>query len=142
MAEHNDIGAIGEEIAAKTLRRKWLRIRERNWRRGHLEVDIIAESRKEIIFAEVKTRTGTWGGKTPAEYVDDAKKRHMVAAANAYVRQHGIEKYVRLDVVGVLLDAETHEAVEVTHYENAFLPPVRTVGNEAPPSKRRAPRKW
>lgn len=142
MAEHNDIGAIGEEIAAKTLRRKWLLIRERNWRCGHLEVDIIAESRKEIIFAEVKTRTGTWGGKTPAEYVDDAKKRHMVAAANAYVRQHGIEKYVRLDVIGVLLNAETHEAVEVTHYENAFLPPVRTVGNEAPPSKRRAPRKW
>ena len=39
----NPIGIIGEEEAAKILERKRLRVIERNWRMGHLEVDLIAE---------------------------------------------------------------------------------------------------
>ena len=44
------IGIIGEEEAAKMLEAKGFRIKEHNWRMGHLEVDLIAENKKEIVF--------------------------------------------------------------------------------------------
>ena len=49
MAEHNIIGNIGEEVACEMMRKKGFRIVETNWRFGHLEMDIIAVSRKEIV---------------------------------------------------------------------------------------------
>lgn len=131
MAEHNSIGSIGEDIAEKMMRAKGFRIRERNWRLGHLEMDIIAENRKEIVFVEVKTRTSSYGGRRPEEYVDGYKKRHMTIAANAYIQRHGIEKAPRFDIIGLLLDKRTHEVIEKTHLENAFAPRCRTIGQSS-----------
>ena len=71
----NPIGIIGEEEASKILKKKGYRILEHNWRMGHLEIDLIAENRKEIVFIEVKARTSTFGDKRPEEYVDDIKKK-------------------------------------------------------------------
>ena len=61
----NPIAIIGETEAAKMLEAKGFRIVERNWRMGHLEVDLIAESKNEIVFAEVKARTSTFGDQHP-----------------------------------------------------------------------------
>ena len=107
-----------------------------------MEMDIIAEDRNTIVFAEVKTRTTLFGDKSPADYVDEAKKRHMVAAANAYVKHHRIEKAVRFDIIGILLHPDTHEVQELTHYENAFLPPVRTVNSRSYSGWKSKPRRW
>ena len=142
MALHNDIGKYGEEIAANLLTQKRLKIRERNWRLGHLEMDIIDEDRNTIVFAEVKTRTTLFGDKMPADYVDEAKKRHIVAAANAYMKYHRIDKSVRFDIIGILLHPDTHEVQELTHYENAFLPPVRTVNSRPYSGWKSKPRRW
>ena len=86
------IGILGEEEAAKMLQAKGFKILEHNWRMGHLEVDLIAENRNEIVFVEVKARTSTFGDKMPEEYVDETKKRRLTAAANAYIKYHRIEK--------------------------------------------------
>ena len=59
------IGIIGEAEAAKMLEKKGFKVVEHNWRMGHLEIDLIAESKKEVVFAEVKARTTTFGDKTP-----------------------------------------------------------------------------
>ena len=123
----NPIGIKGEETASKILEKKGFRIVERNWRMGHLEVDLIAESRKEIVFAEVKARTTTFGGKMPEEYVDEDKKRRMIAAANAYIKCRKLEKTPRFDIIGVLVDAETNEVTYSNHMENAFVPQTRTI---------------
>ena len=80
------IGIIGEAEAAKMLEKKGFKVVEHNWRMGHLEIDLIAESKKEVVFAEVKARTTTFGDKTPEEYVDEDKKRRMIAAGNAYIK--------------------------------------------------------
>ena len=80
------IGIIGETEASKMLEKKGFKIVEHNWRMGHLEVDLIAESKHEIVFAEVKARTTQFGNIMPEEYVDEAKKRRMRAAANAYIK--------------------------------------------------------
>lgn len=128
MAEHNVVGNIGEEIACQTIRKKGFKVVETNWRFGHLEMDIIAISRKEIAFIEVKTRTSTFSNKRPEEYVDDFKKRRMVAAANAYIKMNAIELVPRFDIIGILIDPLTREIKDCTHIEDAFTPSIRTIG--------------
>ena len=111
------------------LEKKKYRILEHNWRMGHLEVDLIAENRKEIVFVEVKARTSTFGDMLPEEYVDEDKKHRMVAAANAYIKYHRIEKNPRFDIIGVVIEPETKEVTYRNHLENAFQPQIRTVGS-------------
>lgn len=123
------IGIIGEEEAAKMLKKKGLKVIEHNWRMGHLEVDLVAEDKKTIVFAEVKARTTTFGDKTPEEYVDENKKRRMIAAANAYVRFHRIEKGIRFDIIGILVDAETSKVTYRGHWENVFSPSARSINS-------------
>lgn len=125
----NPIGMAGEEEAARIMRKKGFRITERNWRMGHLEVDLIAENRKEIVFVEVKARTSSFGGKMPEEYVDEIKRKRIVAAANAYIKYKKIEKIPRFDVIGVLIHPDTKEILWLNHMENAFSPQVRTISN-------------
>ena len=131
MAEHNIIGQIGEELAAKIMREKGFRVVDMNWKFGHLEMDVIAVSRKEIAFVEVKARTASFGAKRAEEYVEDLKRRRMAAAANAYIKFHKIELTPRFDIIGITMDATTHEVKEVTHLEDAFLPPQRTIGKSS-----------
>ena len=131
MAEHNIVGNIGEEVACEMMRKKGFRIVETNWRFGHLEMDIIAVSRKEIAFVEVKTRTSTFGGKRPEEYVDELKRRRMAASANAYIKMKQIGLVPRFDIIGLLINPATHEIEEQTHLEDAFLPPQRTIGKSS-----------
>ena len=131
MAEHNIIGQIGEELAAKIMREKGFRVVDMNWKFGHLQMDVIAVSRKEIAFVEVKTRTTSYGGKRPEEFVDELKRRRMAAAANAYIKFHKIELTPRFDIIGITMDATTHEVKEVIHLEDAFLPPQRTIGKSS-----------
>lgn len=123
----NPIAILGEEEAAKMLKTKGLRIVERNWRMGHLEVDLIAESRSEIVFVEVKTRTSAFGNKMPEEYVDENKKQRITAAANAYIKSTQSDKKPRFDIIGLIIRPDTHEITYRCHLENAFVPHVRTI---------------
>ena len=122
----NPIGIIGEEEATKILRKKGLKVIEHNWRMGHLEVDLIAENSKEIVFVEVKARTTTFGDRTPEENVDEIKKKRIITAANAYIKYHRIEKQPRFDIVGVLVDAQTGKVTYSNHMEDAYRPTTRT----------------
>jgi len=49
--------ATGEDQAVKHLTHAGYKILRRNWRSGKLEIDIIAENKDFIVFAEVKTRS-------------------------------------------------------------------------------------
>ena len=119
-------GIIGEEEASRMLKNKRLRVLEHNWRMGHLEVDLIAESKTEIVFVEVKARTTLFGEMLPEEYVDENKKRRMIAAANAYIKHNKIDKSPRFDVIGIVVDAKTEEILYRNHLENVFAPHIRT----------------
>ncbi len=52
-----EIGRLGEDLAAKELRRRGYRIRERNFRCSLGEIDIVAEDGEEIVIVEVKARS-------------------------------------------------------------------------------------
>ena len=121
------IGIIGEAEAAKMLEKKGFKVTEHNWRMGHLEIDLIAENKQEIVFAEVKARTTTYGEIRPEEYVDEHKKRRMMAAGNAYMKYHRSDKSLRFDIIGILVDAQTQEITYRSHLENAFQPQIKSM---------------
>lgn len=120
MAQHNDLGRKGEDIAAAMLEKKGYVILERNWRSGHKDLDLIATTGNELVVVEVKTRRNDTFGK-PEDAVNDLKIRRIVGAADAYVRKKGLDTHVRFDIVTVVL---TEEGVEVKHLEDAFFPPI------------------
>ncbi len=127
----NPIGILGEQEAANILKKKGYRVIEKNWRMGHLEVDLIAENKKEIIFVEVKARTTTFGNKMPEEYVDTLKRKRIIAAANAYIKYKQIEKNPRFDIIGVLIEPRTNNITYSNHIENAFYPEIRTINSSS-----------
>ena len=131
MAEHNIVGQRGEQIAAEIMQKKGFHVIDTNWKFGHLEMDIIATNKKEIAFVEVKTRTTSFGGKRPEDYVDQLKRRRMAAAANAYIKFHQRELLPRFDIIGISIDPTTYEVKELCHIEDAFLPPQRTIGKSS-----------
>lgn len=79
-----DIGRCGEDAAVDYLRKRGFLIRERNWRNGRYEIDIIAERWDEIHFVEVKTRkAGGWT--TPEQAFDRHKFQSLGRAASLYL---------------------------------------------------------
>ena len=119
------IGDRGEALAAAYLEEQGYIILARNYRFERAEVDLVcfkpaakAKRGGEIIFAEVKTRTGLGFGR-PEEAVTDEKKRLVTHAARAYLYEHGLENaFCRFDVVSVLLDQDAPPEIE--HFEDAF----------------------
>ena len=79
MAKHLRTGEWGEQLAARFLEDKGLRILERNWRFSRAEIDLIAEEGEVLVFVEVKTRTSDYFG--PPERFVSARKRQLLADA-------------------------------------------------------------
>jgi len=84
MTDKKKLGAIGEEIAAESLRAKGYYIIARNYTCPYGEVDIVAVRNKCLSFVEVKTRTSDVYGR-PAEAVDYRKQRHIKNAARYFI---------------------------------------------------------
>lgn len=78
MAKHNDLGKAGENAAVAYLEQKGYLIRNRNWRKGHFELDIVAAKDNELIVIEVKTRSNTLFAE-PEDAVDLPKIRRTYA---------------------------------------------------------------
>lgn len=118
MAEHNDLGRLGEEIALKHLRDKGFTIRETNWRFGKDEIDIIAEKDKYLVIVEVKTRRSAVFGE-PEVFVNTNKQRFLIRATQAYIEKFNIDLEARFDIISIILNNTTKR---VHHIEDAFYP--------------------
>lgn len=118
MAEHNDLGAQGEDMAVHLLADKGYRILERNWTFGKEEIDIIAQTKDQIVFVEVKTRSSAYFGR-PEEFVKRQKQRFIIKAANSYIEKHDIDLEARFDIIGVIIG---QGGKEINHIEDAFFP--------------------
>lgn len=117
MSKHTEIGTNGEIQAAIFLKKNNYHIVATNWRSGKKEVDIIAESDKEIIFIEVKTRSNFDYG-FPEEAVTDQKKTLLKLAAEAYFEEFNCTKSIRFDIISILLSG--NKVKEIIHLEDAF----------------------
>lgn len=118
MAEHNDLGARGEQLAVKALLAKGYTIREVNWRSGRNELDIVAQQGDILVFVEVKTRTTGFFGE-PFHAVSREKQRRTISAANAYMEKHQVMLEARFDIISIVLKDDTHR---LDHLEEAFYP--------------------
>ena len=114
MAIHNALGKAGEDAVAAYLEHNGYVIRDRNWRKNRLELDIVATKDNGLIIVEVKTRSNT-------EYINWQKIRRIVIAADAYVKHFCIDAPVRFDIITAVGDAG---AFEIEHIKEAFYPPV------------------
>lgn len=120
MAQHNTLGKAGEDAAIRHLERHGYTIRHRNWRKNRLELDIVATKDGELIVVEVKTRSNT-DYMEPQDAVNWQKIRHIVVAADAYIKHFNIDAPVRFDIITV---TGTPDAFSIKHIEDAFLPPM------------------
>jgi putative endonuclease len=92
----NREGARAEDLCADLLRAAGLRLVERNWRCRLGEIDLIAEERGTLVFAEVRMRgPGHFGG--AAESITAAKRSRIIAAARLYLTRRP-EAACRFDV--------------------------------------------
>ena len=120
MAEHNDLGNIGEERAQAFLRNKGYKIRETNWVAGKLELDIVAEKDEMLVIVEVKTRS-TGFFEHPKEAITPRKIKNLVNAAHAYIMKNNWQGETRFDVISVIPKGQNFS---IEHIEDAFLPPI------------------
>nr|WP_288330178.1 YraN family protein [uncultured Prevotella sp.] len=123
MAEHNELGKWGEELAAKYLEQKGYVIRDRDWRQGKLDLDIVAvaDDGETVVFVEVKARkTNAFG--QPEQAVDAKKIKRLARAADSYVKSLGVSAPLRFDIVSIIGDQE--EAQTIEHIVDAFNPMV------------------
>lgn len=118
MAESHDLGKRGEEAAAEHLKKTGYRILRRNWKTGKLEIDIIAENRDFIIFAEVKTRSEDFK-EDPRSAINREKQKSIIFAADNYIKWNNIDKESRFDVIIVIMKDDTPK---IDHIEGAFYP--------------------
>lgn len=120
MAEHNDLGRQGEDMAVTMLIGKGYRILDRNWRFGKLELDIVASYGNEIVFVEVKTRRNDLFA-SPRDAITTTKVKNIVRAADSYIKEHGIDLDARFDIIEIV---GTGPSASIEHTESAFVPPI------------------
>jgi len=121
MAESHDLGQKGEVLAADHLTKAGFKILFRNWKWGKHEIDLIAENKDFIIFAEVKTRSDDYQ-MHPVTAVTKEKQKSIIFAADGYIKRYKIDKESRFDVITVI---KAGEEFQIDHIEDAFYPTLR-----------------
>ncbi len=116
-------GRRGEEVACRYLEGKGHQVIGRNFRCGHLEIDIITLAGDGVHFVEVKSRVAPVAA-APEENVTPTKQKRVAAAALRYLngakdpRLRG-DQEVSFDVVAVTFDGGEEK---VEWFPKAFLP--------------------
>jgi putative endonuclease len=110
--QNGALGAYGERVAARHLVEDGLVLLDRNWRCEAGEIDLVLRDGDELVFCEVKTRTGTAYGH-PLEAVDETKTERLVRLADRWIAAHDVvAPQVRFDMVAVLRSPRGAAAVE------------------------------
>ena len=117
MADHNELGRKGEEMAVEFLRLKEYEILELNYRYQKAEVDIIARRDNLLIAAEVKTRSTPEFG-NPQDFVKPKQIQQLVKAVNHYVEESGLDVEVRFDIIAII---KNKSGQKIEHIQDAFL---------------------
>ena len=120
MAEHNELGKKGEELAVEYLQENGYEILDRNWTFQKAEIDIIAQKESTLAVIEVKTRSSLDFG-SPQDFVKPKKIQLLIKAVNAYInyREKDFDDNlnIRFDIMAIHKNGETF-AIE--HLTDAF----------------------
>lgn len=116
MAQHNELGKRGEDLALAELQNKGYTILDRNWRFRKAEIDIIARKDAFLVAIEVKTRSSTTFG-NPQDFVSHQKIKRLVTAMDHYVKSRDLELEVRFDIIAIV---QHQTGYKLEHLEDAF----------------------
>ncbi|CAI8357230.1 MAG: Uncharacterised protein [Polaribacter sejongensis] len=117
MAEHNELGKKGEELAIAFLIENDYKILEKNYRYLKAEVDIIAQKGTVLAVVEVKTRSTDYFG-DPQDFVNPKKIKLLLSAIDYYVIKKELEVEVRFDIIAII---HKNNTTKIEHLEDAFL---------------------
>ncbi|MFA7319295.1 MAG: YraN family protein [Parcubacteria group bacterium] len=123
ITQKRNFGDLGEKLAARYLKNKGYHILDTNFQnalgRRLGEIDIIAQDKQELVFAEVKTRElNKYIDTLPEENITRMKLLRMTKIAAAYIRLRKLEEMdYRFDALSVWLDLETKKA-KIKHIES------------------------
>ena len=117
MAQHNELGKLGEQLAANFLAKRGYKIITKNYRYLKAEVDIIAQKENTLIGVEVKTRSSDYF-ENPQDAVNPKKIKLLVSAMNNYVEENDLDVEVRFDIIAI---TKTQKKFDIEHIEDAFL---------------------
>lgn len=128
LTPRRSLGNLGENYAARLMKKKGYRILERNYVGKWGEIDIIAEKKNLIAFIEVKTRSlesKSGFESRPATAVNQEKQRKLIQIANEYARRTHKKDGVlmRMDIIEIYTEKNQNGKPAVrnaVHMENAF----------------------
>ena len=111
------IGRWGEQAAADFLKRRHYKILGLNYSCRFGEIDVIAENRQYVVFAEVKLRKSAAFAEA-REFVTAAKQRRVILTAEHWLAANPTKKQPRFDVIEIYGADGIIE--KINHIENAF----------------------
>lgn len=117
MADHNELGKEGEDLAVAHLLKNGYKIVARNFRYQKAEVDIIARKKDVLAVIEVKTRSTPDFG-DPQNFVKQKQINSLVKAIDYFVNEHRLDVNVRFDIVAII---RNKAGTKIEHLEDAFL---------------------
>ncbi|MBP8157373.1 MAG: YraN family protein [Flavobacterium sp.] len=116
MAQHNELGKFGEELAVDFLQQNGYAILETNWTFQKAEIDIIAQKENTLVVVEVKTRSSIEFG-LPQDFVKPKKIQLLVKAVNEYVISNDLDSNIRFDIIAIYKEENKYK---IEHLEDAF----------------------
>ncbi|BFM43123.1 YraN family protein [Flavobacterium sp. CFS9] len=117
MAEHNELGKKGEDLAVEYLEQNGYKILDRNWTFQKAEIDIIAKKESILAIIEVKTRSTLDFG-LPQDFVKPKKIQLLVKAVNAYINDREMDIEIRFDIIAI---HKNRESFAIEHITDAFF---------------------
>ncbi len=116
MAQHNELGKKGEQLAVDFLLKHGYEIVERNYTYKKTEVDIIAKYKDTLAVVEVKTRSSIGFG-NPQDFVKPKQIQNLVKAIDNYITTNNLEVEVRFDIIAIVKQGN---GFSIEHLEDAF----------------------
>ncbi|MBT8260018.1 MAG: YraN family protein [Flavobacteriaceae bacterium] len=116
MAQHNELGKKGEQLAVDFLQEHNYTIIERNYRFDKAEVDIIAKKEDVLAIIEVKTRSSTDFG-NPQDFLKTKQIQRLVKAVDEYVTVNNLYVEIRFDIIAIVKNGKQYR---IEHLKDAF----------------------
>ena len=130
MAEHNEVGKIGEDLARKYLEENGYKILEQNYKTKYAEIDLVAQKsagflgKPVLVFVEVRTKVGEqWG--SPEDTINKAKLWKVLKNAKSYTAFSRWDGPCQIDAICIVLKPlrlgsgqADFSVSRLTHHEN------------------------
>lgn len=116
MPSPHTLGKQAEEYAKDYLVNQGYTLRERNYRFGRGEIDLIVQKDNFLLFVEVKIRTNTAFG-YPETFITETQENNYHTTATHYVEETEWKGHIRFDIIAITTE---HKEWQLLHLKDAF----------------------